>query len=211
MLRFSDDLILLQGDNMKYLLFLLLFLMSTILQAEVNKEDHDQLRKLKILYEEAVQKNNLELIKPFLSDKFSIVTFTDTEFRDFESFQTQWNKTRKRMLNGGSYSVSLEPELSEIYGDFAIARGNSKNTLVTGTGDKYLFESHWTVVFRKENGVWKILRGHNSLDPFGNPMLVDHVKKSIIKSVAFALLIGIMLGWLLKTVYVKLKSKKDTA
>src|SRR5688572_3869896 len=141
-----------------------------------NEAEHQALRELKAVFEQAASENKLDLLKPHVGDKFSAVTFTDREFSDFEKFKARWQKTRDEIVGSGSYKVTLLPERSEIYGDIAVAHGDSENVLITGAGNEYHFTSHWTAVFRKVDGQWKIVRVHSSLDPFGNPMVVGEVR-----------------------------------
>lgn len=162
---------------------------------EENHADHEALRKMRRAFEEAAAKNDMDLMKPFLATNFSLVTFTDREFTDFEAFKAQWAKTRSAMLGeSGTYRVDLDPEYSVLMGDVALCRGNAKNELVNSKGSRFEFTSHWSVVCRKTDGEWKIVRGHNSLNPFDNPMLRDRVKSILLKAVFTALGIGLLLG-----------------
>ena len=159
------------------------------------ESDHEALRKLRDVFQEAAARNDMDLMKPYLAPEFSIVTFTDKEFTDFETFKAQWQATRKAMLGqSGSYKVELDPERSLIMGDFALCRGNSRNVMVNDSGRKFVFTAHWTVICRKIDGNWKIVRGHNSLDPFRNPMLTYGVKKIVIQTGVIAFLVGLGLG-----------------
>ncbi len=178
--------------------------------AEGDEADHDALRAFKMLFEEAINTNNLELIEPYLNDPFSVVSYTDREFTDFTAFKAQWQSTREAMLKGGTYSVTLLPDRSLIYGDIAIAKGNSENTLVTGGGDEHRFTSKWTVVFRKSDGGWKIARVHSSLNPFSNSMIDTYVRNTIIKFVAASLIAGLVIGWLARRFLARKKSHAST-
>ena len=163
-------------------------------QNAAEEAEHEALRGMKAAFEEAVNNNQMAAFAPYLDEDFSVVTFTDREFTDFEAFKARWQQTRDEMLQGGAYSVELLPERSQIIGDIAITRGDSKNTMTTGSGEEFTFTAHWTAVCRKTDGKWKILRGHNSLDPFGNPMLRSGVKKLAIKMGAGAAAGGLLLG-----------------
>ena len=107
-----------------------------------NEADHEALRKLKAVAEEAINNNQLDLLKPYLDDNFTVVTYTDREFTDFEVFKDRWQQTRDELL----------PERSLIMGDIAVARGDSENVLVTGGGRKYRFPAKWSAVCRKVDG-----------------------------------------------------------
>ena len=163
-------------------------------QENADEAEHETLRGLKAVFEEAVNKNQMELIRPHLDKEFSVVTFTDREFTEFDKFTAQWAKTREQILKGGTYSIKLLPVRSQILGDIAITKGDSENVIVTGDGTEFKFTAHWTAVCRKTDGKWKILRGHNSLDPFGNPMLKSGVKGIVVKGVIIAAGVGCLVG-----------------
>ena len=177
---------------------------------EDREADHNALRHLRAVFEEAVNRNELDLLKPYLDEHFTVVTYTDLEFSDFDVFKVAWQKRRDELLAGGSYSVVLEPELSDLRGDIAIARGNAKNVLVNGSGDEYHFSSHWTAVCRKVDGEWKILRAHSSLDPFGNPMLVSHVRSHIHKLLAGVSAACLIIGCGIGLVWARLRRSRGT-
>ena len=168
-------------------------------QVEEDHEDHEALRELRRVYEKAANENNLDLLKPYLHEDFSAVMMSNREFRDFDSLKKQWQITRDEIVGDGSYEMRLEPELSTILGDIAIARGDSKNVVVTGSGEELAFDSKWTAVCIKEDGRWKILRGHGSLDPFGNEFVKSTVKALVFKVAAGALIAGLVIGWFLRS------------
>ena len=163
-------------------------------QEDPQEAEHAALREFKSLFEKAASENELDLLKPMLHEPFSVVTYTDREFTDFEAFKDRWQKTRDEIVGNGSYKVTLLPERSEIYGDMAVARGDSENVLVTAAGNEYRFTSHWTAVFRKQDGQWKVVRVHSSLDPFGNPMVVGEVKRKMLQAGGAAAIGGLLVG-----------------
>lgn len=156
--------------------------------------DRAALRTIKATFEEAVKTNRLDLMLPYLDEPFSVVTYTDREFTDFNAFKAQWQKTRADLLEGGSYDMELLPERTRFFGDLAVARGDSRNTLVKGDGRTFHFTSHWTAVFRRVGGQWKVVRAHNSLSPFDNEMLVAGVRRMVLKWSAVAAAVGLVLG-----------------
>ena len=101
---------------------------------EGDEADHQALRELRAVFEKAASENQLDLLKPHLHEPFSVVTFTDREFSDFEKFKERWQKTRDEIVGSGSYKVTLKPDWSELYGDMAVAHGDSDNVLVNGAG-----------------------------------------------------------------------------
>jgi ketosteroid isomerase-like protein len=165
--------------------------------------DHDALRKLRAVVEQAINENRLELLKPHLAEGFSVVTYTDREFDDFDAFQKRWQQTREELLAGGSYTTDLQPELSQLIGDIAITKGNSKNVLVTGSGNRHEFTARWTGVCEKIDGQWKIVRVHCSLDPFGNPLVRSGARQMVIRAGLIFAVLGLACGWVARMVLVR--------
>lgn len=168
-------------------------------QEEEHHEDHEALRELRRVYEQAANENNLDLLKPYLHKDFSVVMMSNREFRDFDTLKKQWQLTRDEIVGDGSYEMRLEPELSTLLGDIAIARGDSTNRIVTGSGKELTFDAKWTAICVKEEGKWKILRGHGSLDPFRNEFVKSAVEELVLKVAAGMLIAGLVIGWLLRT------------
>lgn len=158
--------------------------------------EHNKLRELKTIFENAINKNDLELLRPHIAKGFSFITISDEEYTDFDEFKKQWQIGRETLLKGGTYTLEIIPDLSDIRGNIAITKGDSKNIIITGAGDKYEYPAKWTGVCIQEDGEWKILRAHNSLNPFRNPMVEGEVTKMIIKFSSISALVGIILGWI---------------
>jgi len=155
--------------------------------------ERDKLRELQGVFEKAVKDNTIENMRPFIHPEFSFVSFTDKSFDDFDSFKQQWDLTRKEMVGSGHFSTQLNPAPTLFIDDIAIAHGNAKNSLLNTRGQSFNFTNNWTVIFKRLDGEWKVLRAHNSLDPFSNPMLVNGVKQKIIKYSLLSFSGGILL------------------
>lgn len=155
--------------------------------------DRDELRAIQAVFEKSVTSNTIEDVRPFVHPDFSFVSFTDKSFNNFDSFKEQWIVTRREMVGSGSFLTQLNPEPTSFIDNVAIAHGNADNTLIDTKGQRYNFTSHWTVVFKRLDGEWKVFRAHNSLDPFNNPMLISGVKRSVIKYGILAFIGGVVL------------------
>jgi len=155
--------------------------------------DREELRAIQKVFESSVENNAIEDIRSFVHPDFSFVSFTDKSFSSFDAFKSQWEITRKKMVGAGSFSSQLNPEPTLFIDDIAISHGNANNTLIDAKGCRYDFTNQWTVVFKRLDGDWKVLRAHNSLDPFNNPMLVSGVKQKIVKYSVLAFIGGAVL------------------
>lgn len=154
------------------------------------EQEREKLRTIQTIFEQAVKNNTINDIKPYTDADFSFVSFTDRSFSDFESFSKQWNLSRNEMVGSGSFSTALNPEPSIFIDDIAICYGNAKNNMVDKKGYSFEYTSNWTVIFKRSDSEWKVLRAHNSLDPFYNPMLKSAVKSSLLKFSVFAFVLG---------------------
>ena len=157
---------------------------------DIYGEEREKLRSIQTVFEKAVENNTIEDLKSYTDPEFSFVSFTDRSFTDFDSFSRQWGETRKEMVGSGSFNTQLEPEPTLFFGDIAVCYGNSINKMVNNKGNKFDFTSHWTVIFKRHDAEWKILRAHNSLNPFSNPMLIHAVKFKLTLSSLVAFIFG---------------------
>ena len=159
--------------------------------------EREILRGLQQRFEKAVKENKIEDIKDITHDDFSFVSFTDRCFMDFDSFSKRWKLTRDEMVGDGHFETSLSPKPTFFYGDIAVAHGNSTNQMKDNKGKDFNFTSNWTVIFKKMGDGWKVVRAHNSLDPFANLMMVSAVKNKLFMISGMVGLAGLMLGLLI--------------
>lgn len=158
-------------------------------------QDREQLRAVQAVFEQELKTNSIEDIREYTHKDFSFVSFTDRSFKDFDSFAKQWGLTRQEMLGqNGTFSSQLDPEPSFFYDDIAICHGCASSQMKDKTGKDFEYTSNWTVICKKEEDEWKVVRAHNSLNPFSNPMLIAGVKSRIIGAVSISLILGIVLG-----------------
>lgn len=160
--------------------------------------EHQALRDMKTLYENSISNNKLDDLLPLLDENFSFVTFTDAEFdikkQSFEQFKKEWNETRTKMLDNGTYQVKLNPERSLIIGDIALARGTAEHKIIKGSGKTYILNGQWSVILRKKDHDWKILRSHSSINAFNNSILEDYVQTKLIQVGSATLIAGLIIG-----------------
>jgi ketosteroid isomerase-like protein len=166
-----------------------------------DEADHQTLRQLRGLYERAVAEDNIELLVPHLDPQFTAVMLTGELVTGADGMRAYWKKIKDLMGPEGRYTVTVEPDLSTLLGDVALAKGTTSDVVLTDRGD-YRFKSQWTAVLRRVDGQWKVLRIQGSMDPVGNPF----VKKALTTSAmwsgggglgigsAAGLVLGLLLG-----------------
>jgi len=159
-------------------------------QFDPHEKSREELRELQQVFQHAVKNNSIGDMRTHTDKDFSFVSFTDKSFSNFDDFEKQWNISRQKMIGSGSFTTELNPETSLFFDDIAVCKGNANNHMIDAKGESFNYGSNWTVIFKKTDDAWKVLRAHNSLDPFSNPMLLSHVKKSVLKYAVSAFIVG---------------------
>jgi ketosteroid isomerase-like protein len=106
----------------------------------------------------------------------SAVFATNHEVHGLDGIQKYFDSVKEMLGKGSSYTVKLEPDRTEVFGDIAIGHGKSAEVARWGDGREYRFETRWTVVLRKEADGWKALRLQVTMDPFDNPAIAARLK-----------------------------------
>lgn len=155
-------------------------------------ENHEALRALRKVYEDAVNQDDVGSLRAHFDSDFTAVPITNDSVRGFEGFEAYWTRQRDARHGGGHYQVNLEAEQSLVFGDVALAYGTTDDQVTGEDGRARAFKTLWTVVCRKSGGRWRILRLHASIDPFDNPFVQAAVREAsrrllLFSVVAFAL------------------------
>lgn len=178
-------------------------LLWTLPASAQQEADHEQLRALKGVYEQAVAAENVELLAPHLAAGFSGVMVTGDSVRSIDDLSAYWQKIKQLLGPGGTYAVTINPdELSLISGDIALSRGSTQELAVTDAGKRYEFSSQWTAVCRREEGQWKLLRVQATMDPVSNVFVKTFLTRTATTSglvgAAIGLALGLLLAWFLR-------------
>ncbi len=162
--------------------------------------DHEALRKLRSAYEQAINEEKLDLLAPHLDPEFTGVMITGEVVVGIDGIRRYWAHIKELMGPGGRYTVTVEPDLSTLMGDVALAKGTTKDVVVTDRGE-YRFGSAWTAVCRKVNGEWKVLRIQGAMDPVTNPFVKTFVQRAALFSggggAVGGIVVGLVGGWVL--------------
>ena len=162
--------------------------------AQADAAEHEALRQIRAVYERAVQQGQPDLLAPHLSSEFHGVMVTGRAVRSLADLTAYWTDIRGLIGQGGSYTTTLNPEVSVILGDIAFARGTSDDVVVTGDGQEYRFSTFWTATLRKEDGVWKIRQAQGTMDPIANAFVRQFSRRAMFIVAGLAGAIGIVLG-----------------
>jgi len=157
--------------------------------------EHEALRQLRALYEQAIRDNRIEALAPFLHEDFHGVMVTGRNVNGLEELKGYWSDIHALMGGGGRYTTTLKPELSVLIGDIALARGSSDDVVVTGNGQEFRFTSLWSAVLQKEDGRWKLRQVQGTIDPVDNPFVRAFTRRSLVVAVAVSTGAGSLLGW----------------
>jgi ketosteroid isomerase-like protein len=187
---------------------LLLSFAPAVYSASDDEESaHAALRQIKTIYENAIHTGDLSPLKPLFAPETSAVMILGQEVKSFAELEEHWKYVRNLIGPGGSYSTTLHPERSLIYGDVAVSRGVSDEIVTTGAGQEYKFTSRWTAVSHRVGNEWKVIRLHGSMDPVTNVFTT-----TFLRSAKYTYGIGgVIVGALLGSVMVLLLKKRPGA
>ncbi len=160
--------------------------------------DHEALKKMLQVYEDASSKGQPDLLKPYLDPEFTGVMVTGDEVASQgNSLNEFWNNIQQYLGQSGQYQVKAElAGPATISGDIAIAHGTTQE-MATKDGKTYQFKGLWTAVCRKTNGEWKVYRIHASMYPISNPFVAEIVKYTRLISVGVGGVVGLFVGAIL--------------
>lgn len=165
-----------------------------------DQADHDALRALVSMYEQAANQGKLATLKPYLDPEFSGVMVTGEEVTSFASMEEYWAKIQKMMGEGGTYHVKVNvADRATLAGDLAVARGTT-DEVVHAKGNEYHFTGHWTAVCRKRDGQWRLFRIQSSMDPVTNPFVMAAVRAASVTAAVAAGIAGLVVGWVLHVI-----------
>lgn len=171
--------------------------------AEERPQDHDALRALLIKGAEALNTGNIDMMAPLLHKQFTIITVDNQKFTQLAAFKSYWNG----LLQGeGRLITKIEAkpvadELTQFLGnDVGVVHGTSADVYHFRDGDVRTMDTRWTAVVAKEDGIWKLVKLHSSVNLLNNPLLTATRQWSATIaaiSAAVTLLLGLVVGLIL--------------
>lgn len=172
---------------------------------EARKADHDALKGLLKITQQAFNTENFELMKNHIAkDNFTVVTIDGNKFESLEAFRTYWNDILKKNKTGLE-RIEVNPVadgptqfLAENVG---ICHGTSNDNYYFTSGDVRTMPERWTAVLLKEEGAWKVSRIIFSANVLDNPVLTgtkDAMQNFILLAALAGLAIGALGMWLFR-------------
>jgi ketosteroid isomerase-like protein len=170
--------------------------------------DHESLRRLRQVYERAVNEDQIDLLAPNLHPDFFGVMITNEHVRSLEDMRGYWQRIKQLIGEGGRYTTTLNPERSVIIGNLAFARGTSDDVVVTDDGTEFRFSTSWTVVCQRDGGQWRVLRAQGTMDPVQNEFVQTFMRRAILQAGLIGGLVGLAAGWLLAILFRRFRARR---
>lgn len=169
---------------------------ATIVYA-AEEADHDALRKIKAVYEEAVKSDDLTKLLPHLGANLTAVTPTGEEVKGAQELQSYFKSIWNLIGKGGAYQVKVNVTNTDLYGDIAVSYGTTDEFVKTAEGKEYKFPMLWTAVARRDGDSWKAIRMHGSMNPLTNVFVTTQLNATKWIYGGGGLIVGLVVGFLL--------------
>jgi ketosteroid isomerase-like protein len=167
------------------------------LQAATAAEEklHVELRQLKTAYEKAVDTGDFTPLQSLFGPDTTGVVVDNRAFKTFAELKAIDEKFRAD-FPGVVYRVTLKPELSQLYGDIAVAHGTADEYVKTSAGE-FTYTSSFTAVLRRTEAGWKLIRSQVTMDPFRNSIVQHFLSRTKTYFGLGGLAIGAIVGFLI--------------
>jgi hypothetical protein len=153
-----------------------------------------KIRNIKAIYEDAVNTNQIDKLRPYIAKNFHGVMVNGSEARSYDDLVKIMADARALIGAGGSYHVKINYEPGTMFGNLAVANGTAEESIVTGSGKRFDPTSTWLVNLIKEDGAWKLYRVQATMDPVNNVFVRDTVKYTSIFMGGGGALAGALIG-----------------
>jgi ketosteroid isomerase-like protein len=156
------------------------------------------LRMIRTNYEEAANSGDLSKFKSDLSDQVTGVMVTGEPVTGYDGLVSYWKGIQDLIGPGGSYHVTVNTDKTDLFGDIAVSRGTTEESVRLANGKELDFSSFWTAVCHKEDGKWKIFRMQATLNPVHNVFVSLQLGKAKLIYGIGGIVAGVMLVLLLQ-------------
>ena len=163
--------------------------------AAANEKFHEELRQLKTLYEKAISTGDYAPLQSLFAPDTTGVVVDNQLFKTFAELKAIDERFRAD-FPGVVYRVTINPELSQLYGDIAVAHGTADEYVKTSAGE-FTYTSRFTAVLRRTEAGWKLIRSQVTMDPFRNSIVQHFLSRTKIYFGTGALVVGLLVGFLI--------------
>lgn len=171
------------------------FLLASATAAE-DPAVHDELRKLKTVYENAINSGDLSALEPLFEPGSSGVVVDNQLFKSSAELKAIYGRFQAA-FPGVVYRIKLNPEPSLIFGNVAVAYGTGEEYVKTKEGE-FTYTSSFTAVLRRDaQQQWKLIRSQVTMDPFNNSVVQHFLSRTKLYFGGGALVAGLIGGFIL--------------
>jgi hypothetical protein len=181
--------------NTRRLLLACTLLFGSALHAATPADYHAELRALKTTYENAINSGDLAPLATLFDAETTGVTVDNQSFHNFAELKAIYERFHSA-FPGVVYKIQLDAEPSQLFQDIAITHGTAKEYVKT-TAAEFTYTSTWTVVLRRTDSGWKLVRSQVTMDPFRNSIVSFFEQKAKVTYGIGGLACGIALGLLI--------------
>ena len=176
-----------------------LALSAGVLAQPAPEADHEELRAMLRTATQALNARQVDALAPMMARQFVITTVDGRTFRDLAGFKSYIDQ----LYGSEVESIDFRPEAAELTqflgAEAGLSWGKSTDTYKFKDGDSRTMTSHWTATVKKEDARWKLDSLHISANILDNPV-VDATKRYVWTAAGIALLIGLVLGFVLRAI-----------
>ena len=169
--------------------------------------DRAALRMIRTNYEDAANSGDLSKFKNDLDDQVTGVMVTGEPVTGYDGLVSYWKGIQDLIGPGGSYHVTVNTDNTELFGDVAVSRGATDESVRLASGKELDFSSYWTAVCHKENGNWKVFRMQATLNPVHNVFVALQLGKAKLTYGIGGFVIGVVLVLVLQLLLKKPKGE----
>jgi ketosteroid isomerase-like protein len=155
--------------------------------------DRDALRLIRTNYMEAVNSGDLSKIKNDLSQDVTGVMVTGEPVEGYDDLVAYWKKIQNLIGPGGTYHVTVNVDKTDLFGDVAVSRGTTEESVRLPGGKELDFSSSWTAICHKENDAWKVVRMQATMNPIENVFISLQLQRAKLIYGAIGFIVGILI------------------
>jgi ketosteroid isomerase-like protein len=164
--------------------------------------DRQALRQIRTNYMDAVNSGDLTKIKNDLATNITGVMVTGKPVEGYDDLVAYWKEIQTLIGPGSTYHVAVNVDKTDLYGDIAVSRGTTDES-VHLNGTDLNFNGYWTAVCHKEGDTWKVVRMQATMDPVHNVFIDLRVKHAELTYGLLGFIFGIIATLLIRSVLPK--------